>query len=303
VKLAMTSGVDRAAGELRTALRSGIARLEVHNVPSAPLAAELLLMHILQRDRAWLYAHPEYELNTEAAATYAQLIERRSKGVPTQYLTGRQEFWGLEFAVGPGVLIPRPETEHLIEVALERCGRRRREPLRIADLGTGSGCIAIALAQELPNARIIATDISAAALDYAQRNSARHEVSARIQFLAANLLDAGRGLSGLPRKSFDMIVSNPPYLGRNAAANLPREVREHEPPEALFAGETGFEIYPALIEEASKSLCPKGIFVVEIGYDGADYVCSLLSAPSWSELIVTRDLAGIERVISARFSG
>ena len=303
MKLAMNSDVDRAAGDLRAALRSGIARLEVRTVPSAALAAELLLMHVLQRDRAWLYAHPEYELSSEAEAAYAQLIERRSTGLPTQYLTGRQEFWGLEFAVGPGVLIPRPETEHVIEVALEWCGRRRREPLRIADLGTGSGCIAIALAQELPNARIIATDISAAALDYAQRNTARHEVAGRIQFLAANLLDAGRGLSGPPRNSFDMIVSNPPYVGRNNAANLACEVREHEPPEALFAGETGFEIYPALIEEASKSLRPNGILVVELGYDGADYVRSLLSAPSWSELMVTRDLAGIERVISARFSG
>jgi release factor glutamine methyltransferase len=302
VKLATNSGVDRTAGELRVALRTGIARLEECNVPSAPLAAELLLMHVLQQQRVWLYAHPEYDLSPEEAAVYAQLVERRSKGVPTQYLTGRQEFWGLEFEVGPGVLIPRPETEHVIEVALERLGPRRTQALRIADVGTGSGCMAIALARELPRAEIIATDISAVALDYARRNAARQEVSGRIQFVETNLLDACLDLSGRARSDFDLIASNPPYVGRGDATHLPREVREYEPPAALFAGDTGFDVYPALIEEASKSLRPNGIVVVEIGYNGAQYVRSLLSVPPWSDLIVTRDLAGIERVISAELS-
>src|SRR5260370_8213785 len=135
----MNSGVDQASGELRVALRTGIARLEQCNVPSAPPSAELLLMHVLRRDRAWLYAHPEYELSPEEAGAYAQLIDRRSQGVPTQYLTGRQEFWGLEFEVGPGVLIPRPETEHVIEVALARLGPRQSEALRAADVGTRPG--------------------------------------------------------------------------------------------------------------------------------------------------------------------
>src|SRR5438445_6505401 len=158
VKLVMNSGFDRGSGELRVALRTGIARLEQCNVPSAPLSAELLLMHILRRDRAWLYAHPEYELSPEEAGAYSQLVERRSQGVPTQYLTGRQEFWGLEIEVGPGVLIPRPETEHVIEVALERRGQRHAQPLRSPEVGSGSGCIAIALARELPRAAIVATD-------------------------------------------------------------------------------------------------------------------------------------------------
>ncbi len=190
MKSAANPSVAAAANEVRAALRAAIARLEESSVPSAPLAAELLLMHVLHRDRTWLYAHPEFELSPEDAAAYAQLIERRSEGVPTQYLTGRQEFWGLELEVGPGVLIPRPETEHVIEVALERLGARRAEPLRIADVGTGSGCIAIALARELPRAEIVATDISAAALDYARRNAARHRVSNRIQFLKTDLLEA-----------------------------------------------------------------------------------------------------------------
>jgi release factor glutamine methyltransferase len=302
VKLAANLSIGASATELRAALRAAIARLEESGVPSAPLAAELLLMHVLQRDRTWLYAHPEFELSPEDAAAYAHLIERRSEGVPTQYLTGRQEFWGLEFQVGPGVLIPRPETEHTIELALERLGARRAEPLRIVDVGTGSGCIAIALARELPRAEIVATDISAAALDYAQRNAARHGVSKRIQFLRADLLEAAMGALGRAESRFDLIVSNPPYVGRNDAGSLPREVREHEPAEALFAGDDGLQIYPALIDEAARKLAPSGIVVLEIGYNGAQYVGSLLSASQWTDLRVTRDLAGIERVISARLS-
>jgi release factor glutamine methyltransferase len=302
VKLAANPSVAAAANEVRAALRAAIARLEECDVPSAPLAAELLLMHVLQRDRTWLYAHPEFELGPEDAAAYAQLIERRSEGVPTQYLTGRQEFWGLEFEVAPGVLIPRPETEHVIEVALERLGARRAEPLRIADVGTGSGCIAISLAHELLRAEIVATDISAAALDYAQRNAARHRVSNRIQFLKANLLEAAVEAPSSAQNCFDLIVSNPPYVGRNDAASLPREVREHEPAEALFAADGGLEIYPALIEQAARKLAPNGILVLELGYNGAQYVGCLLSAPHWTDLRVTRDLAGIERVISASLS-
>jgi release factor glutamine methyltransferase len=302
VKLAANPRVAAAANEVRSALRAAIARLDEANVPSASLAAELLLMHVLQRDRTWLYAHPEFELSPKDAAPYAELIERRSQGVPTQYLNGRQEFWGLEFAVGPGVLIPRPETEHVIEVALERLGTRRAEPLRIADVGTGSGCIAIALATELPRAEIVATDVSAAALDYAQKNAAHHCVSNRIQFLRADLLEAAMESSGRAESHFDLIASNPPYVSRTDAASLPREVREHEPAEALFAGDDGLQIYPALIDEAARKLAPNGSLVLEIGYNGAQFVGSLLSASQWSDLRVTRDLAGIERVVSARLS-
>ena len=301
MKLATNSRVHRGAKELRAAFGTGIARLEERNVPSARLAAELLLMHVLGHDRAWLYAHPEYELSPEAIAAYEQLVARRSEGIPTQYLTGRQEFWGLEFEVGPGVLIPRPETEHVIEVALARFGARRAEPLRIADVGTGSGCIAIALARELPHAEIVATDISSIALEYARRNAERQGVSRRMEFSQGNLLDSWLALGG-PRNSFDLIVSNPPYVAVNDADHLPREVREHEPGEALFAGAQGLDVYPVLIDQAAQLLSPNGFFVVEIGHNGADQVRSLLPAPLWSDLSVTRDLAGIERVVSAELA-
>src|SRR5579864_4687249 len=172
---------------LLTALRDGIAQLGRERVPSPALAAELLLMHALGRDRAWIYAHPEHELDAATREQYFSLITRRASGVPTQHLTGHQEFWGLDFEVTPDVLIPRPETEHVIEVALNRLGAenggvasRRSAGLQIADVGTGSGCIAVALAKELPRARVVATDISAAALAVAKRNAARHEVASRI---------------------------------------------------------------------------------------------------------------------------
>src|SRR6202050_84151 len=179
------NGGTVAAGlAVRGALKEAIARLRAAKVPSEILSAELLLMHVLGRDRTWLYTHPEEPLDLYALAKYFALISRRAAGEPTQYLTGKQEFWGLEFAVTPSVLIPRPETEHVVEVALARLGARGirirldtgapSPPLRIADVGTGSGCLAVALAHELPYADLFATDISSAALEVARRNAVRH---------------------------------------------------------------------------------------------------------------------------------
>jgi release factor glutamine methyltransferase len=296
--------------DLRSALRDAIAQLEREHVPSASLAAELLLMHTLGRDRTWLYAHPEQELDAAARERYFSLIAQRASGVPTQHLTGHQEFWGLDFEVTPDVLIPRPETEHVIEVALARLGGvaggaapLRNAALRIADVGTGSGCIAVALAHELPNVRIIATDISALALEVARRNAVRHNVSARIDFIKCNLLDAFFHQSPATSHqslSFDLIASNPPYIGRKEAATLPREVREHEPEAALFAGETGVEMYAPLIAQAAMLLKPAGILVLELGYNSAEYVSRMLDASVWSNATITNDLAGIARVASAR---
>ena len=292
-----------AALQVREALAQGIARLDVAEVPSAALAAELLLMHVLERDRTWLYAHSEQELSTEQAAAYGRLLDARAAGTPAQYLTGHQEFWGLDFKVTPDVLIPRPETEHLIEVALERLGSRRAEPLTIGDVGTGSGCIAVALARELPQARFVATDISAAALEVARRNAARHGVAERIEFLRMDLLEGFLRASpngGQQSSPFDVIVSNPPYVARDEAAQLQREVRDHEPEVALFGGPTGVEIYGRLIEQAASLLRPGGILVLELGYNAADHVRSLLMAqPGWTDLTVTNDLSGIPRVIAA----
>lgn len=291
-------GVESAAVNVRAALRDAMARMSSTGVPSQALAAELLLMHVLDCDRAWLYAHPEALLDAEDARRYFELVTQRAAGAPTQYLTGKQEFWGLEFEVTSAVLIPRPETEHIIEVAVERLGKERANAsLRIADVGTGSGCIAVALAHEFPRAEILATDISAAALAVAARNAVRHNVAERVHFLECNLLDAFANEFG----TLDVIVSNPPYVARDEEAQLQREVREHEPHAALFCGATGTEIYAPLVSQAAELLRSGGLLVLEIGYGALDRVRSLFDeSSSWREIRVANDLAGIPRIISAK---
>jgi release factor glutamine methyltransferase len=317
--------------DVRTALKQGLAQLREAHVPSFTLAAELLLLHTLGRDRTWLYAHPEEQISTADAERFFALIARRANGEPTQHLTGKQEFWGLEFEVTPDVLIPRPETEHVIEVALDRlavreirAGRKQTltgEGLQIADIGTGSGCIAIALAKELPRAAILATDSSSAALAVARRNAARHSVSDRIHFLECSLFDKvstvgaryivplrpqgadselhGSRITEHGSRFLDLIASNPPYIGRREAPTLMREVRDHEPEAALYGGEEGYELYADLIMQSAAHLKPGGILVLELGHNSLPVVQRLLDASSWTNVAVNNDLAGIPRVLAA----
>jgi release factor glutamine methyltransferase len=297
---------------VRGLLKQGIGQLREAAVPSFTLAAELLLLHALQRDRTWIYAHPEEIISAENEAGYFALIARRAAGEPTQHLTGKQEFWGLEFEVTPDVLIPRPETEHLIEVALDRLALRELragrpqtlsgEGLQIADVGTGSGCIAVSLAKDLPGAKIFATDISPQALEVARRNAARHSVADRIDFVESNLLECFIVSPLVTRHSpllFDVIVSNPPYVARRESATLPREVREHEPQVALYGGAEGYELYAALIAQSGQLLKPGGILVLELGHDSLPAVQPLLDPANWTNVGVTKDLAGIPRVLAA----
>jgi release factor glutamine methyltransferase len=288
---------------VREVLRQGIARLRQTDVPSFTLAAELLLLHVTGRERAWIYSHPEEILPSAEIAAFFALVDRRSEGEPTQHLTGKQEFWGLECQVTPDVLIPRPETEHVVEVALDRLAVRElragRSPklsgdgVTIVDIGTGSGCIALALAKELPSAIIYASDISSAALHVARRNAERLGLAARIRFLESHLFDAF-----LPLK-FDLIVSNPPYVGRREANSLAREVRDHEPESALYGGEEGYEVYGALVAQAQSFLKPGGLLVLELGHDSLTAVQPLLKTPAWANIGIAQDLAGIPRVLSA----
>jgi len=267
-------------------------------VPSPRMNAELLLMFTLDCDRAYLYAHPERELTTGESARYEGALAERARGVPAQYITGHQEFWGMDFIVTPAVLIPRPETEHVIESVLElrtpsaAAGRRRTlDTMRIADVGTGSGCIAVALAKELPGAEIHATDISAGALEVARANAARHQLEKRIHFHHTDLL---RGLHG----EFDMVVSNPPYVGETEADQVQLEVRKFEPRDAVFAGQRGTEVIARLVPQAHAALGPGGWLVMEISGAIAEETKHLLRA--WVEVAITPDLQGISRVARAR---
>jgi release factor glutamine methyltransferase len=279
---------------LRDALASAISRLTAANVPSPRMNAELLLMFTLECDRAYLHAHPERKLSPEEHNRYDQALAERERGVPAQYITGHQEFWGMDFILTPAVLIPRPETEHVIETVLERVGRAPSTagPLQIVDVGTGSGCIALALAKELPHAEIHATDISPAALEIARANAARHQLESRIHFHQTDLLQ------GLELGAFDFVVSNPPYVGESEADQVQLEVRKHEPRNAVFAGETGLEVIERLIPQARESLKPGGWLVMEISGTIADRVRELLAG--WNDVQITNDLQGIPRVAAAR---
>jgi release factor glutamine methyltransferase len=254
--------------------------------------AELLLMFTLGCDRAYLYAHPERELSTEEQARYEEALKRRSDGVPAQYITGHQEFWGIDLIVSPAVLIPRPETEHLIERVLKISALSAIPPRTIVDVGTGSGCIALALARELPQAEIHATEISAAALEIAHANAARHQLDKRIQFHRADLL------TGLPESAFDLVVSNPPYVGDAEEDKVELEVRRHEPRSAVFAGPRGIETIERLLPQAQRVLRPAGWVVLEISGTIAPDVRLLLT--DWENVQIGNDLQGIPRVASAR---
>ena len=287
--------------QLRAALRQGLKTLLEHQVPSAQLAAELLLMHVLGRDRSFLHAHSETELADEAAERYFRLIAERTTGKPTQYITGHQEFWGLDFEVNPDVLIPRPETEHVVEQVIGLAARRglsREARLRIVDVGTGSGCIALALASEFPHAIIFGADISRLALVVASRNALRLGMPERVKFLESDLL--ARLLAADFAGTFDFVVSNPPYVGKHETAMVQREVREFEPRIAWGGDlEHGEDVYARLFPQALGALKPGGHVVVEIGYNMRDRVLALIRE-GWEDAEVTPDLAGIPRVVSAR---
>jgi release factor glutamine methyltransferase len=289
--------------QLKQALDKAVRGLDENGVGSPRMNAEVLLMFTLGCDRAYLYAHPERELTVDEIVRYEDVLAERSRGVPSQYLTGHQEFWGLDLIVTPAVLIPRPETEHVVETVLElvrsEWGRTAltspcaRDRLRIIDVGTGSGCIALALAKELPDAKVLAADISPGALEIARINAARLELADQIEFFTSDLLAC------VPvQEGFDFVVSNPPYVGQSEADKVQREVKKFEPPEAVFAGAEGLDLIARLIPQAHRFSKPGGWLIMEIGYTQEEKVRELLTA--WAEVRTIPDLRGIPRVIAAR---
>jgi release factor glutamine methyltransferase len=285
--------------QLKQALASAVDGLEAADVGSARMNAEVLLMFVLGVNRAYLYAHPERELTAEETTRYDEVLAQRATGMPSQYVTGHQEFWGLDFVVSPAVLIPRPETEHLVETVLE-LARGTSRP-KIVDVGTGSGCIALALAHELTHAEVYAADISLDALEIARANAAGLQLDGRVRFVQCNVLAPASATVILPN-DFDFVVSNPPYVGFGEADKVQKSVRDFEPRVAVFAGEQGLDVIAPLVEQAHAALKPGGWLAMEIGYSMRDAVLDLLHATMWDEIRVVPDLQGIPRVIAARKS-
>lgn len=276
--------------QLRQAIQNAVQRLQDAHVGSPRMNAELLAMFVLGCDRAYLYAHGDRGLTKDEVARYDEALGERARGLPAQYITGHQEFWGMDLIVSPAVLIPRPETEHVVETVLVLA--RDRAPHRVVDVGTGSGCIALALAKELSGAEIHATEVSGEALEIARANAARHQLEQRIQFHQTDLL------AGMEEGTFDYVVSNPPYIGESEAETVEAQVRRFEPHQALFAGPSGLEVFARVIPQAQKVLQPGGWLVMEMGHSSRERVCELLV--DWEEIRVTNDLQGIARVVAAR---
>ena len=261
-------------------------------VPEARREAGSLLQYVVQRDRTFLLSHPEYVLTAEEEESFRRCVARRANGEPLQYITGTQAFFGLDFEVTKDVLIPRPETELLVERALKLLATGASSPL-ICDVGTGSGCIAIALLHENQSASAIGIDVSEAAIRVAERNAQRHHVTNRLTLLASD------GFSGLPanQNHFDLIVSNPPYVASSAWDGLQREVRDHEPLVALVSGPDGLVMIRRLLTESSAFLKPSGYLLFEMGFDQGAAVQRLVDPDTWNILDIQDDLQGIPRIM------
>lgn len=277
---------------IKSAITEGAATLKTAGVDESRTEANLLLMHILHRDRAFLLAHGEESFSLKQFDQYRLLVARRAQGYPLQYLTGHQEFFKLDFEVTSDVLIPRPETELIVETGLEILGR---EPApRFADIATGSGCIAISLLKELPQAGAVATDVSSAALAVAKRNAERHAVDDRLQLLESDLFCA---MNSSDR--FQAIFSNPPYVPTTELTILQREVR-HEPQAALDGGADGLAVIRRLLKDAPGFLRARGHLVFEIGFDQHEAVKALIDYAVWEPIELRKDLQGIPRTVVLR---
>jgi release factor glutamine methyltransferase len=279
---------------LKHALANAIALLGREGVGSPRMNGEMLLMFTLGCDRAYLYTYPERELTADEQERYEEVIERRASGYPAQYITGHQEFWGLDLIVNPSVLIPRPETEHIVEVVIEiarkaeYAGQAGRP--KLVDVGTGSGAIALALAKELPLAEVLAADVSAEALEVAKLNAVRLELESRVHFRESHVLD-----QVVRDGSYDFVVSNPPYVALSEADKVQDVVKKYEPKVAVFAGEHGLDVIRKLIPQAHAALGRGGYLVMEIGYSMSEAVMAVMEA--FAEVHAVPDLAGIPRVV------
>lgn len=277
------------------ALKDGASVLSRAGVDSPAIEAVILFCHLFGMDKAFVYSHPDNQISDEQYKSYKDAISRRASGTPAQYILGMQEFMSLEFIVSPAVLIPRPETELLAEAAIEYIAKSERVPAKsdfeVLDIGTGSGCIAVSIAHYVKNCRVTAEDISPECLSIARRNSEKHSVSERIEFVLSDLFE------NLPGRKYDLILSNPPYIPTQDISKLQTEVKAHEPFGALDGGVDGLRIITSIIEKAPAHLNNGGMLGFEIGI-GQEEQCMKLMKESFSSLRIKKDLQGIPRIIT-----
>ncbi|MGI6206270.1 MAG: peptide chain release factor N(5)-glutamine methyltransferase [Anaerovoracaceae bacterium] len=285
-------------------LRIGINRLEKAETPDATRDAELLLLNAVSEPRSFLYVHKNDACDDYTAEHYFNMIDRRAAGEPTQYITGEQEFMGLPFEVNESVLIPRQDTETLVEYAITRAGSMK-SGLSILDMCCGSGAIGVSVAANLPKAKVTACDVSEAALEVAKRNAEKNGVGKRVSFEHTDMFNRIKRGRLVPLKGkFDMILCNPPYIPSGVIPGLQREITEHEPVTALDGGEDGLDFYRIIAAGAWQHMAKKGLLIMEIGYDQAAEVSSLLEEQNkYAEIEVHKDLAGKDRVVSASLAG
>ena len=282
----MSISIAEAIREASQTLRQG-------GVPDARREAGSLLQYVIDRDRTFIITHPEDLITPEEQESFRECVARRAEGEPLQYITGRQAFFGLDFEVTKDVLIPRPETELLVEVALPLVAKGAVAPY-ICDVGTGSGCIAVGLLHENQRATAVAIDLSIEAIQVARRNAVRHSVAARTSFLVADCLSA----LGTAKPIFDLMVSNPPYVAVSALDDLQKEVRDHEPRLALAAGVDGLTIIRRLLLDSRPFVKAGGYLLMEIGFDQGEAVERLIDPTSWRYLDIHKDLQGIPRILA-----
>lgn len=285
--------VEMISVSIAEAIQEGAQTLRLGSVPDARREAGSLLQHVIDRDRTYIITHADDLITAEQQQSFRECVERRAGGEPLQYITGRQAFFGLDFEVTRDVLIPRPETELLVETALALVENIPSRP-SICDVGTGSGCIAVSLLHQIQNATAVGIDLSIEAIEVARRNAARHSVAARTSFLVADCLSALR--TGNP--IFDLVVSNPPYVAASALDGLQREVREHEPRVALSPGVDGLAIIRRLLIDSGAFIGTGGYLLIEIGFDQGEAVERFIDRNKWKFLDIHRDLQGIPRIVA-----
>lgn len=278
---------------LKDAFREGIEKLKLLNIDAPVITAGAILCSVLGCERTFLYTHDHYLLSKDEYDRYCDALNRKMNGEPLQYITGSQEFMSLNFAVGPEVLIPRQDTEILVEFVIEFVGRK--ENISILDIGTGSGCIAISLASYIKGSHVLGVDISKEALEIARKNAQNCGVEDRVDFIESNLFEK------VPTQKFDIIVSNPPYIPNRVIGTLDRQVKDFEPKIALDGGEDGLDFYRRIVKESVDYLKPKGLLAFEVGFDQAQEVIKIMET-SYENIKTIKDLAGIERVVTGILS-